>query len=205
MARFLLTPSLYNSWRFWRSAEDAAAARQDFLRTLRREQIPANELMFKGRKLEEDVQKLATGVPDLLLDLEDPSYQDCVQEIASVVEGGLWQERIYHPLRFRLGEFLLYGRLDVIKGPWVYDIKFARHYDIGKYYHSIQHTAYMAGSSQKRFGYLISDGRTVWREDYFWSVEDYQQMLCNLSDMLDDIKRDQEFAQLYTDHWPAHR
>lgn len=200
----LLTPSLYSSWRYWRTAEDSDAARLEFLTTLRREQRPPNELMLAGRKLEEDVQKVAEGRPDMLLDLEAPDYQDCVHEIADIVEGGLWQERIYHPLRIRgHGEYLLYGRIDVVKGPWDYDIKFVRNYNIGKYFPNIQHTAYMAGSAQKRFAYLISDGHSYWREDYFWSDDAYWQMVGDLTDMLGDIKRCQEFAALYAVHWSA--
>ncbi len=202
MSRLLITPSLFNAWRFYRLTEDAEAARKDMITTLRREQIVPNEMMLAGRTFEDDIQKHATGQPDLLLDLEDPPYQDCVHEVAAIVKGGLFQEKIYHDLHFRgHGDFLLYGRVDVVKGPWDYDIKFVRRYDIGKYYHNIQHTAYMAGSGQKRFGYLISDGRQVWREDYFWQVGEYQQMVANLRDMIEDFKRDREFAKLYETHW----
>ncbi len=205
MTRFLITPSLYNSWHWYRSADDTEAARAELLTTLRREQIPPTDQMLAGREFEDHVQKIAEGKTDVeLRELEPPAYQDCVDEVAEIVKGGLWQERIYHDIRYREhGDFLLYGKIDVMKGPWSYDIKFVKRYDIGKYYHNIQHTAYMAGGGSKRFAYLISNGYQVWREDYFWLDDAYQQMRANLADMLGDFGRDRELGALYQAHWGA--
>ncbi len=204
-SRRLLTPSLYNSWRWYRAADDAEAARAELLTTLRREQIPPTEQMLAGREFEDHVQKSADGLPDdELRELATPAYQDCVEEIAEIVAGGLWQERIYHDIHYPAhGDFLLYGKIDVMKGPWSYDIKFVKRYDIGKYFHNIQHIAYMAGGGSRRFAYLPSNGYQVWREDYFWSDDAYQQMLANLSDMLDDFGRDRELGALYEKYWGA--
>lgn len=201
--RYLLTPSLYNSWRWYHEAEDTPAARRDLITTLRREQIAPNEAMLKGRQFEADIQATAEGEPPLPLD--DPLYEGAVAAIAEIVLGGLFQERIYHDMHFRgHGDFLLYGKIDVLRRDWIYDIKWsASRYEIGKYYKSIQHTAYMAGSGCRKFAYLISDGRSLFREDYHFSDEMYAEMRCRLSNMLDDIARDKELSALYQTHWKA--
>jgi hypothetical protein len=130
-------------------------------------------------------------------------------EIADAVKGGLWQERVYLDLRFRQhGDFLLYGKLDVLKGPWNHEIKWRRRgstYETGQYAKGIQHSAYMAGTGCPKFAFHISDGKTVWREDYFYSAEIYEEMRGRLLDMLDDIARDTELSALYRKHWQADR
>jgi hypothetical protein len=208
MPRWLLTPSLYNAWRWSLSAgedeDDQEQARKEMITTLKREQITPNEAMLKGRKFEGDIQAMASGEP--LLPLDDPLYENVVAEIAEIVKGGLWQERVYLDMHFRdHGDFLLYGKIDVLKGPWGFDIKYAKNYKIGKYGKSIQHATYMIGAPCSRFAYLISNGREWWREEYFASADDYEEMRGRLADMLDDIRRDPEFSALYSKHWKADR
>ncbi|MCX4266913.1 MAG: hypothetical protein OSJ64_08985, partial [Firmicutes bacterium] len=64
-------------------------------------------------------------------------------------------------------DMLLYGRLDALKAGVVYDIKFSKTYERGKYLHSTQHSVYLALVPEAyEFTYLISNGANVWQETY---------------------------------------
>jgi hypothetical protein len=217
MARHLLTASLYGAWRWSYDAPDEklAAARRDLLTCLRREEIPPTPPMLTGRKFEADVRNAAEGVYPLPFEPVDPAYDAAVQEVAEIVRGGLWQERVYLDMRFRgHGDFLFYGRADVIRGPLIVDIKWKTkaNYAVGQYGKGIQHLGYPAASGcangrggSPHFAYVASDGRSVWREDYHYGPDAYEELRSRLSMMLDDFERDRELGQLYRKHWQADR
>lgn len=204
MTRYLLTPSLHSAWSWWRSADDdhTDQARADLIRYLKREPIPPSEAMIRGRKLEDDIRAAADGTP--MLPLDDPSYEVTVREIADIVKGGLWQERTYTDLHFRgHGDFLLYGKIDVVRGPWIWDIKWTTNYFVGKYLTGLQHLAYPAGLKCPNFAYIASNGKQWWSEAYHSSPNDLDELRSRLLAMLDDIKNDKELAALYAANWTA--
>jgi hypothetical protein len=204
----LVTPSLYAAWRWYisRDQEDDGQARDDLITYLKREEIKPGEDVLKGRAFEHDIKARAAGVAGAF---DSPLYENAVAEIAEIVAGGLWQERIYLDLNFRQhGSFLLYGKIDVLKGPWCHDIKWRRKgstYQVGQYAKGIQHTAYMAGTRCPKFAFHISDGKSVWRENYFYTETLFEEMRGRLLDMLDDIHRDPVLRKLYLEHWEADR
>jgi hypothetical protein len=217
VGRHLLTSSLYGAWRWSYDApeDDREHARSDLLSVLRREEFVPTPAMLEGRKFEADVRGAAERQLPLPFEVVDPRYDAAVQEVAEIVRGGLWQQRLYLDLKFAgYGNFLLYGKADVMKGPLIADIKWKTksNYQIGQYGKGLQHLAYPAASGctagkggSPRFAYLASDGKSVWREDYFYSRETYEELRSRLVEMLDDLKRDRELGKLYYDHWQADR
>lgn len=202
--RRLITPSLYNSWLWYTKADDDGEARVELISYLQREPRPPSEAILKGRKLEDDVRAVADGAPRLPLD--DPSYEATVREIGELVKGGLWQEKTYTNIHFRdHGDFLLYGKIDVVRGPWIWDIKYTTSYQIGKYFAGIQHLAYPAGLKCPHFAYVASNGKQWWLEDYHSSPDDFEEMRSRLLSMLDDFKRDKTLGSLYERYWQADR
>ena len=71
-----------------------------------------------------------------------------------------------------VGEYLLYGRMDCIKAGTIYDYKYTKRYDVGKFYDSIQTAMYFELIPvAKRMSYIISNTKnfsldTIYREDY---------------------------------------
>lgn len=165
---YLITPSLLNAWAFIEQSveyvresendvicyedkcdEMREKAYNDFLKVLNREPIPQNEAMRLGNEFEAETYKGNT----------------CFSEI---VKGGAWQ--IVGKKREVIGgiDFLLYGRLDVLKGGKIYDIKRVSSWKNGKYAKSYQHAFYLhLFSDCNEFEYLIYDGKKGHIEHYY--------------------------------------
>jgi hypothetical protein len=204
MSRYLLTPSLHSSWYFYHLME--AKTKQDFLEVLLKKPLQQTEAMLDGIRFEDNVRSICDGPSDFtkVAIKGTPAYADCVREVASIVRGGLRQEKVYTDTSLCGRSFLLYGKADVVKREWVYDIKFTGNYDIGKYSNSIQHLLYMHCSGLPKFAYLITDGRSVWREDYFLDDQTLPRLRGELSSMIDNIMADPDFKRAYIENWTTY-
>lgn len=198
MTKFLVTHSLHSSWRFYKALDGKTD--QDFLNTLNKVREPDNEAMALGRKFEDDVLSVCLGKK---LHEESQNYTDCVNDVAETVSGGLWQEPVYRDVKIHGMDILLYGRADIIKKDWVYDIKFTKHYELGKYTKSIQHSLYMFCTGIENFGYLVSDGTSYWKEDYHMSEELLNGMRGEVSTMIEEIMANKAFKEAFLKNWQA--
>lgn len=198
MTRYLITPSLYSSWFYYKTSEDDS--KLEFLKTLRKEKIQPNEKMMKGIELELDVQALATGTKPNSTDQE---WLDCCRWMADKVRMGLWQEKVYKETMIGSFQVLLYGKADFVRRNKVYDIKYSESYEVGKYQDSIQHDLYMMCSNLPYFEYLITDGRNKYQEDYARSEKSDHIMLGNIHEMLMNITSNAEFAEAFNANWAS--
>lgn len=196
--RHLLTPSLYNSWHYYNVLEDSQ--KSDFLDTLSKKPFEPNEAMQRGIKLENDVVAMSRG---MVLDGENPDYEQCVKEIAEQLTGSLWQQKVMFDMTIRGQSFLMYGKADALKKNWCYDVKFTKNYEIGKFQKSIQHPVYLRGLCVPNFRYIISDGSNVWHEDYHNSQELQDEMESRVDEMVAGIFLDDDFRTSYTENWKA--
>ena len=166
---YLMTHSLLSSWLYsmrdnpFADATQEDSSKEDFLRVLRREPTPTTDAMANGIAFENLVTDIVHGVK------VDPMAQwvGAATKIANVVAGG--QLQFVATKRCTVGglDLLLYGRLDALKAGEVYDIKFSKSYDRGKYVESTQHPMYLElVPDAECFTYLISDGNEVWTEKY---------------------------------------
>lgn len=165
---FLITPSLLNSWGYiWscrkavREAESDLVSIEDkrdeasdkafgeFLKTLNREPIPDNEYMKRGREYEEATYRGETRASPFVL---GGRFQ--VVGKKKVVVDGL--------------PFLMYGRLDCLKGGIISDIKRVSAYKPPKYLDSWQHGFYLELFPEAyKFEYLADDGNALHVETYY--------------------------------------
>lgn len=165
---YLVTPSLLNSWLWiWECAngvkeaesdeisiedkktEAQEKAYEDFLKTLRREPFEPNEYMLAGIQFEEDCY----------------SGKTC---ISPIIEGGAYQIVGKKNVQVNGMNFLMYGRLDVLKGGTIYDIKRVFKYSLPKYKWSSQHGFYLDLFTRANdFKYLCYDGNKLHIEQYF--------------------------------------
>lgn len=165
---FLITPSLLNAWQYmWscvgsvrekdsdqicledKKADAMEKAKASFIDTLNRVPSPTNEYMRRGIEFEDECYKGNT----------------CVSPI---IQGGAFQIVGKKEVEIDGIRFLLYGRLDVLKGGMIYDIKRVSSYSPQKYIWSHQHPFYMELFGRAYgFTYLIYDGKSLHTETYW--------------------------------------
>ena len=169
---FLITPSLLNSWgNIWNcvdyvreSAKDEISiedkqslamekAFKEFLDTLSQLPMEPNIYMQKGIDFEEECYKGNTVISPII---EDGAYQVVGKKTMEI--DGL--------------NILLYGRLDVLKGGTIYDIKRVTRYAPQKYLKSFQHSTYLElFPSAKKFTYLVYDDTEKLHEETYYRDE----------------------------------
>ncbi|MCD7805400.1 MAG: hypothetical protein LUH03_09740 [Oscillospiraceae bacterium] len=190
MPRYLLTHSLLSSWLYTmksnprETADSDKDAMADFLRVLHREPTKTTDAMQNGIDFENLVTAICRGdemfgyyeMYDIDLDImgavvpaetrEHPWYK-AAKQIADLVRGGQMQYKAKKEIQVDGYSILLYGRLDWLKAGTIYDIKFSKGYERGKYVDSTQHPVYMELIPEaSEFTYLVSNGASVWTETY---------------------------------------
>lgn len=199
---YLLTHSLLSAWLYAmrdNPYEDMTTERDaysEFLKSLRREPTETTEAMQNGIEFE-----------DLVTDIVNHEYDEChkwidaARKVATVVNGGVLQYKAKRPIEVSGENFLLYGRLDVLKAGEVMDIKFSKSYDRGKYITSTQHPTYLELIPEaEKFTYVISNGNDVWTETY--RREETPSIFPIIEDFVAYLKANGLWG-VYTEHWSA--
>ena len=214
MARYLMTHSLLSSWLYAIREdpfEDATTERDhyaEFLDVLNRVPTPATEAMQNGIDFEHLVLNIADCIQTIKTsDVSNPipvtahRWYDAASSVAGIVRGGQFQYKAKKTVTVGGIDFLLYGRLDVLKAGTIYDIKFSKSYDRGKYFSSTQHPLYLELLPEAiQFMYLVSNGTDVWTETYF--REDTKSIFPVIADFTDWIKA-QGLFPIYSEKWAA--
>jgi hypothetical protein len=197
MTKYLITASLLNSYQYYIQDEfkSPADSRADFLKTLSRERFKPNQAMQKGIDFEDSVSGRVEGTP---APEGHPIY-----EIGKIVSGGLWQQTCKKDLQVGDQEFLLYGRMDVIKRDTIYDIKFTSNYELGKFMNSSQHRIYLYCLGLPKFQYLISDGKEYWIEDYHNHEGIEDELKGMISDFMSYLENDKEAKEMFLTNWES--
>lgn len=161
--RLLITQSLLSAWGYLYKAYDPDTAKKEFLKTLNREHIKQNPAMVAGIQFENMVTACCGGN-------EPPAghtWRDGIIETGSIVKGCQFQVPAYRGMLVDGIPFLLYGRLDGLRAGVIYDIKFSKAYQPGKYLDSPQHPMYFACVPEaRRFDYVVYTGKEVCVESY---------------------------------------
>jgi len=213
MTKYLITPTLINSFEYYINDEfkSPADSRADFLKTLSREKFEPTEAMQKGIDFENKIfeldKMLKADWDDLAINCifsqETEEYKDCLKNIATIVKNGLWQQTCKKDLHIGNKEFLLYGKMDVVKRDTVYDIKFTSKYELGKFLDSAQHLIYLYCTGLPKFQYLISDGEDFWIEDYYNHANIENEIKSKINDFLGYLENDKEAKEMFETKWGA--
>jgi len=185
---YLMTHSLLSSWLYsmkenpFADATTEDTSKEDFLRVLRREPTPTTEAMQNGIDFENLVTEICGCVPheqttligkaprpeELIPEkIRNNPWFDAAFKVAKIVQGGQFQHVATMRATVDNVELLLYGRLDVLHAGNIFDIKFSKSYDRGKYIDSTQHPMYLElVPAADSFTYLVSNGTDVWTEKY---------------------------------------
>lgn len=202
-----ITPSLYNSWLFYRyplfdrDDEQEKAARDEMLRALRKEKTPDTPEQARGHLFEAWVEHLACDWKTDALNELEPDELACARAIATNCRDGVFQEKDGKELPS--GNYI-YGVADCILPTTIVDFKRvgAGKYEQGKYQKSIQHLAYMYIWESKRFDYLVCDGSDEpFDEFYTWENGSLGLLESRIALMIHDINCDPELAAAFAENW----
>lgn len=168
MAAYLVTHSLLSSWLHlirenpYEDLTTEGDPLAEFMLVLRRKPTPRTEAMQNGIDFENLVTSIVNGHDD-----PNNPWSWAAGQIAAIIKGGQLQFKSRKTIQVRGMDVVLYGRLDALKAGTIYDIKFSRGYERGKFYSSTQHPTYMLLIPEaQQFSYLVSNGMDVWTECY---------------------------------------
>lgn len=172
--RLLITQSLLSSWSYLYQPMPPGLSEEQknkiqegrktsFLQTLNREKTKPSKAMLSGIQFENMVKAYCEGNEPA----EDHKWRNGIIGAGDIVKGGQFQVAAYRDAQIDGIPFLLYGRLDGLKAGVIYDIKFSKAYQPGKYLDSPQHPMYFACVPEaKRFDYIVYTGKEVCTESY---------------------------------------
>lgn len=157
-----LTKSLLDAWLYSFKVEDGW---DKFLLTLNREKVPVTEAMLEGTRYENVLNHVLDGepIPD------DHEWRRPILEMAKELCGSQQQVVLFRDTEVDGQPILLHGVLDYLVAGEIYDCKFTKHYRLNKYFweYTTQTSMYLTLANEaRRFTYIISDGKYVYRERY---------------------------------------
>ena len=196
--RYLITPGLYNSYIYYvgtdfekygdKASEIEAKAKQDFINCLSKI-YTSNEILERGIAFENSVNDICNGLP------VEP--MENAKDVADIVGKGIWQQKLCKTV----GDYVLYGKADVIRGDTIYDIKRVNSYDLNKYQNSIQHLLYMECSGIENFKYVVSTGKEVFIEYYHKDADNLEKLLSRINEMIGFIRQTPKFNAAFEKNW----
>lgn len=204
MKRYLITQSLVSAWNYCFDCYEGCEeeAREDFLRTLRREASQQTEAMRNGLVFEREVYNAAAGRQ------REPhkKWESGIQAVASMIRGAQVQVRLSRQIEVCGMTFLIYGILDALKAGTIYDVKFLnksfQSVDLyGKYLGNAQHPFYFyLVPEAAEFEYLVSDGSDLYVESYH--RDEARPAAEIIGEFINSIKS-MDLFQLYQEKWLA--
>jgi hypothetical protein len=199
---YLLTHSLLSSWLYamkdspYSDATTEKDSYAEFLQALRKEPGEQTEAMRNGVEFEDLVTDIVNGSADT-----GHKWYEAACKVARIVKGGQLQYKAKKEIVVSGIKILLYGRLDVLKAGDVFDIKFSKSYERGKYIDSTQHPTYLELIPEAgKFSYLVSDGNEVWTETY---RQDETPDIVPIIESFIEFLKANDLWEVYTSHWAA--
>lgn len=192
--KFLITQSLLSSYAWAFKKEDGY---NDFINALKRKRTPPSMPMLNGIQFENMVTAYCEGASP------DPKHKwiKGIQGVGDIVKDGAFQVKLSRNIVIDEIEFVLYGILDALKCGTIYDIKFSQTYKHGKYFDSPQHPMYFKLCPEaKRFTYLISNGKDVFKETYY--PDDIVPIEKEISEFMAFVD-ERNIVDLYTENWKS--
>lgn len=166
---YLITPSLLNSWmNIWNCVDYVRESEKDEM-SIEDKQSLAREKAF--REFLDTLSRLPSE-PNIYMqkgiDFEEECYKGNTI-ISPIIENGAYQIAGKKLIKVSGINVLLYGRLDVLKGGIIYDIKRVTKYSPQKYIKSCQHSVYLElFPDAKQFTYLVyDDAEKLHTETYY--------------------------------------
>ena len=160
--RYRITQSLLADYLYIFRKDDGW---ESFLKTLNREPKEPTVAMLDGTRYESVLNHVLDGQPIPT----DHEWYKPITEMAKELQGSQQQVILTKNTTVNGVDFVLHGVLDYLRAGHIWDCKYSKRYEIGKYHWSKtpQTAMYLALVPEAMdFTYIISDGKWVYRERY---------------------------------------
>lgn len=167
--KYLITPTLLNSWRYAISLDNEYGNLEDFKKTLLREPM-------------EETEAIKTGF----------EYEDFMIKNYEPTKNGCYQVKLSKDITTSTGNYVLYGRIDCLKAGKIYDYKYTGSYDVGKFYNNYQTPIYLELEPNAReIEYLVcnnyKEGKTLDELNVYHEVYKREEIKTNVCDEIDNF------------------
>ena len=186
--KYLITPSLLNSWKYAISLENEYGNLEEFIKVLSREPMETNEAIETGFQYE-----------DFMIKNYEPTKNGC------------YQLKLSKDITTKTGTYVLYGRLDCLKAGKIYDYKYTGSYDVGKFYGNYQTPIYFELTPEAdEFEYLVcnnyKEGKTLEELKIIHEVYRKQEVNVDLYQEIDNFINwlgTNKLLDLYQEKWES--
>jgi hypothetical protein len=186
--KYNIYPTLLDAWQWYKNSGEFRSepeARKELLATINRtKDIDDEEAVQTGKQLQSLVDALIVMKPrerqlspEAQLGVADKHITGQVlTDLCAPLIGALTNVRVGRTMQTKYGLVELYGVIDYINGPVVYDLKYVKSYEIGKYYHGMQRYVYpyvLAGEGMiaEQFEFRATDLKSIFPESYTVNLE----------------------------------
>ena len=193
-SKLRVTQSLLSSYEWVFRKDDGY---DDFLKTLRREKLPATQAMLDGIRFENVLNSVLNGEQ---ID-STHEWRDVITEMSRELWGSSQQVTLFRDVEIDGQPILLHGVLDYLREGHIWDCKFSKRYELNKYHWSKtpQTAMYFALVPEALdFEYIISDGNYVYRE--YYPREIVPPIEPRIKNFMDFCKR-QGLWEIFTEKW----
>lgn len=188
MKKYLITPSLLNSWRYVISDENDYGNLEDFMKVLSKQPMEESEAIKLGYQ-----------------------YEDFMIENYEPTKNGCYQVKLSKDIITKTGIYVLYGRLDCLKAGKIYDYKYTGSYDVGKFFGNYQTPIYLALAPEAdEMEYLVcnnyKEGKTMEELNIYHEVYNRNEARVDLSYEIDCFiywLKANNLYQLFCDKWES--
>lgn len=198
-------PTLLDAFSWYKRSESETAL-QEFLDKVNRVKTPATDPMLRGIAFNNKID-WAIKNPDLEIDNIDGTEKtvpihdtDCpveiIQEFRDLFSKSAVQVFVESKIETRYGPVRIYGYIDALQGSTIGEFKTTGKYEFPKYLHNWQHPCYLQclkGQGIRRFVYLITDFKEVYREDYHWTQEGEDRLVGICNELIEFLEAKREF------------
>lgn len=167
--KYLITPTLLNSWKYAISPENDFGNLADFYKTLTKQPMEVTEAIQNGF-----------------------DYEDYMIQNYEPTKDGCYQVKLYKDIKTKTGNYLLYGRLDCLKAGKIYDYKYTGSYDVGKFYDNYQTPIYLLlAEDAYEMEYIICNnykkGKELEELNIYHEIYRKDEVKTNIADEIDDF------------------
>ena len=151
---------------------------EDFIKTLKKEEFEPTESILKGFE-----------------------YEKYMQENFEETQGGAYQVKVSK----EYGDYLLYGIIDCLKSGTIYDYKYTKNYEVGKFYNNHQTLMYLEMIPEaKKMVYLITnkfkeEPGDIYREEY--TKDMFPETMYSIIHKFEEWLKQYNLFDLYAEKW----
>mgnify|MGYP007101833210 CR=1 FL=1 len=152
---------------------------EDFIKVLNKEEFEPSESIIKGFEFEAYMQE---------------NYEETI--------GGAYQVVVSK----EYGDYLLYGKVDCLKGGIIYDYKYTKNYEVGKFFNNHQTLMYLEMVPEaKKMVYLITNKfeddevGDIFREEYTKNL--FPETMDSILHKFESWLKEYGLFELYAEKW----